>query len=323
MFAHQGKHAEAESLQSECLEIQRRVLGPEHPDTLLSMGNLANLYSALGKHAEEETLMIQALGVQRRVLGPEHPETLRMMNNLAAMYWQLNKLDRSIPLFEEALMLTMNSLGVGHPETLNTLANLGVNYMVAGRLEEALPLLEESYRAVKDYPSLRWVGVMLLDDYVRSQRIEQAKVLATELLTEARATLPKDSRQLAVQLVNIARQLLKLNAWSDAEIALREVLPIRERRDPDNWGAFNTRFMLGQALLGQQKFDEASPLLIQGFEGVKQRESQIPPIQIAVDLIEALERLVRLYEAIEKNDEAAKWRNELEAAKKRLADKKG
>ena len=37
------------------------MLGPDHPDTLRSMANLANSYTALGRHAEalrlrEETL---------------------------------------------------------------------------------------------------------------------------------------------------------------------------------------------------------------------------------------------------------------------------
>jgi hypothetical protein len=38
----QGKYGQAEALQSQGLEIKRRVLGPEHPDTLTSMKNLAN-----------------------------------------------------------------------------------------------------------------------------------------------------------------------------------------------------------------------------------------------------------------------------------------
>ena len=42
----QGKYAQAEALYSQTLEIQRRVLGPEHPDTLMSMNNLAIVYFA-------------------------------------------------------------------------------------------------------------------------------------------------------------------------------------------------------------------------------------------------------------------------------------
>ena len=47
---------------------------------------------------------------------------------------------------------------------------------------------------------------------------------------------------------------------------------------------------------------------------MKQREKTIPE-QGKIRLPEAVERLVQLYEATGKKDEAAKWRKELEAIK--------
>ena len=41
----QGKHAEAEQMFRELLDLQRRVLGPEHPDTLATVSDLASLDS--------------------------------------------------------------------------------------------------------------------------------------------------------------------------------------------------------------------------------------------------------------------------------------
>jgi hypothetical protein len=41
----QGKHAEAEQMRSELLDVRRRVLRPEHPDTLATVSNLASLDS--------------------------------------------------------------------------------------------------------------------------------------------------------------------------------------------------------------------------------------------------------------------------------------
>jgi len=35
--------------------------------------------------------------------------------------------------------------------------------------------------------------------------------------------------------------------------------------------------MLGGSLLGQKKYAEAEPLLLSGYEGMKQREVKIPP----------------------------------------------
>jgi hypothetical protein len=52
-------------------------------------------------------------------------------------------------------------------------------------------------------------------------------------------------------------------------------------------------------------------MLLKGYDGMKQREKTIPP-QAKVRLPEAVERLVQLYEATGKKDEAAKWRTEQE-----------
>jgi hypothetical protein len=82
-FFHQGKYADAETLFGEVLVVRRRVLGPEHPNTLETAGNLANILVRQGKYAEAETMLREVLVVQRRVLGPEHPDTLMTAGNLA------------------------------------------------------------------------------------------------------------------------------------------------------------------------------------------------------------------------------------------------
>ena len=69
----------------ELLDLQRRVLGPEHPSTLNTMDNLAASLLGQGKHAEAEQMFRELLDVQRRVLGPEHPDTLATVSNLASL----------------------------------------------------------------------------------------------------------------------------------------------------------------------------------------------------------------------------------------------
>ena len=60
----------------ETLEVQRATLGPKHPDTLISMGNLAGLLHAQGKLSESEALFMETLEGRRAALGPRHPDTL-------------------------------------------------------------------------------------------------------------------------------------------------------------------------------------------------------------------------------------------------------
>jgi eukaryotic-like serine/threonine-protein kinase len=61
-------------------------LGPEHPDTLSSMHNLAADYDDEGKYPQAEGLYSRTAEIQRRVLGPEHAKTLLSMDDLANVY---------------------------------------------------------------------------------------------------------------------------------------------------------------------------------------------------------------------------------------------
>jgi tetratricopeptide (TPR) repeat protein len=104
--------------------------------------------------------------------------------------------------------------------------------------------------------------------------------------------------------------------YADAEALLRDCLSIREAKQPADWTTFNTQALLGAALLGQKKYADAEPLLLSGYKGLKQYQARIPATS-KNRLSEALERLVQLYEAIGKKEEADKWREERAPAKKK------
>jgi len=55
-LGEQGRDAEADKLLRETLDIQRHVLGIEHPDTLKSMTNLASVLYNEGRDPEAEKL---------------------------------------------------------------------------------------------------------------------------------------------------------------------------------------------------------------------------------------------------------------------------
>ena len=69
----------------ELLNVQRRVLGPEHPETLSTLGNLGCSLREQVKHAEAEQMFREQLDMRRRVLGLEHPHTLDTVRNLASL----------------------------------------------------------------------------------------------------------------------------------------------------------------------------------------------------------------------------------------------
>jgi hypothetical protein len=61
----------------------KKVLGPEHLDTLTSMNNLALVLVRQGKYEEAEAMNRQTLAGYEKVLEPEHLYILISMGNLA------------------------------------------------------------------------------------------------------------------------------------------------------------------------------------------------------------------------------------------------
>ncbi len=304
-----GKLPEAIALFERVRDAQIAKLGLDHPNTLATLDNLAGAYRAVGKFPEAIALYERVRDARIAKLGPDHPGTLTTLNNLAATYWQAKQLDKSVPLFEDVLKRKEAKLGRQHPDTQQTLANLGVNYKDAGRLKEAIPLLEEAHRSAKKIPALRWVANQLIDAYAKAGENAKLADLLQEQLSEARKALPKDSPQLAGMLAQIGLGLLEQKNWTEAEPLLRECLAIREKTQPDVWSTFNTKSLLGGALLGQKKFADAQPLLLAGYEGMKQREKTMPE-QGKIRLPEAVDRLIELSTATNKPDEVKKWRAE-------------
>jgi tetratricopeptide (TPR) repeat protein len=296
-------------------------LGPDHPHTLTMLNGLANAYLATGKLSEAIRLHEQTLEKRKTKLGPQHPSTLENMNDLAVAYWLARKLDRSVPLLEEALRLQKEKRGPDHLRTLHAAFNLAVNYLDAGRLGGAVTLLDEYLPRARSVlppgaPS-RNLGLSAgAETYTRAGRHDKAEPLLRELADLAKQGPGQQLRPYQIQLALLGTNLLQQKKYSEAEKVLRECLAIREKSEPDAWTTFNSRSQLGGTLLGRKKYAEAEPLLLQGYEGMKRRQDKIPP-EGKVRLFEAMERLVQLYDAWGKKDQADHWRKELEAARAR------
>jgi tetratricopeptide (TPR) repeat protein len=157
----------------------------------------------------------------------------------------------------------------------------------------------------------------LADAYQRTNQLDKAEALCRELLEQAGKQYGADDPRTAAALAQLGLNLLRQKKYADGEKVLRDCLTVRQKKVPDAWTTFNTQSMLGEALLGQEHYADAEPLLRAGYEGVKQHQAEIPPPVRSVRLSEALQRLVHLYDAWGKPDEAARWQKALEEAKEK------
>jgi len=201
------------------------------------------------------------------------------------------KLELALTLCEETLKISKEKLGPDHPLTLNFMNNLALFHSQNGKLDLAIPLA-----------------------YFEAGKLDMAMPVSKETPKLQKAKLGPEHRSTLGSMATLGLLLLKMKNSAEAEPILRECLAGREKVMPDDFMTFNTQSQLGGALFGQQKFDEAEPLLLAGYEGMKQRQKSTTKNE-RTRLAEAAERLLQLYETLDKKEETAKWQEEIERLK--------
>ena len=284
------------------------------------MGNLARAYQDAGRLGEALRLHEETLKRQKASLGADHVNTLISMNNLALAYRDAGRLREAVPLFEETFKRRQAKLDRDHPETLNTMNNLALSYRDSGRLKEALTLYEETLARAKaklgpDHPLTLQVMKNLGAAYQAADRLPEALPLFEAALKGRQAKLGPDHPDTLALMTQLARAYL-VDKPAQAESLLRQALAALEQKSPDRWRNFEVRSLLGASLLGQKKFSEAEPFLVQGYDGMKAREVKIPAPSKRL-LAEAGNRVVTLYKAWGNKDKAEEWTKKLAASQKR------
>ncbi len=299
----------AAALNEDALRLMRIKLGADHPHTLNCLANLSRDLVLLKRFDRAIPVAEELLALRKTKLGPGHSSSLDAANLVADAYCEAGRHDEAILLYEQLIRDREKYQGRDSIVAQSAIGGLGLNYLKAGRPIDALPFLEAGFRTNRSHPEIRRFGPRLVDAYTQVGKKAEAVRLALDCVDEARGRLPADGPQLASQLSTFSLKLLRLGKYADAEPLLREALAIQEKAEPDAWTTFSTLSQRGGALLGGGKLAEAEPLLLRGYEGMKQRAARIPPA--ARDrLLEAIDRLIELYEKSARPADAKKWRDE-------------
>ena len=327
-----GEIAKAAKLLEESAAGMRKKLGDDHPATLTTLNNLAYAYQDLGQRDRALEMFQEVLKTTEAKLGPDHVSTLMLMNNVAHAHQLAGNLDKAVPLQEETLRRRRASLGPDHPDTLMSLNGTASVYRAAKRLGEAVAVYEEALQKCqatlgRKHPRTLTTMKNLTNTYFEAKQPAQGLELWREYVAIHRPHLRPASLELASLLANGGANLIEAQAWGAAEEALREALPILEKQQPQEWTTFNTRNLLGGAMAGhgaelaatdkpaaEKLFAEAEPLLTTGLQGLIERQEKIPA-ELRTILPEAAQRLVDLYTAWEKPEQANHWKAELEKLK--------
>jgi eukaryotic-like serine/threonine-protein kinase len=234
VYDNLGLYPRAHALLQQAMEIQKRALGPEHPETLKSESSLAYILFQEGHYAEAEKLNRDTLDVQRRVLGPEHPDTLRSMYNLGILFHSEGHRADAEKLDRETLDIRRRVLGPENPDTLVTTQELASVLADEGNYAEP----EKLYRGMLDVQR-RMLGPEHTDTLrsahslavvlEREGQYPEAEKLDRETLAVMLRILGPDHPDTLSSKNNLANVLKLEGRFAEAEQLYRETLETRRR----------------------------------------------------------------------------------------------
>ena len=208
----------AEPLYRRALLAQERILGPEHPNTLMSVHNLAVLLGMIWAQSGKvdydaiEPLYRREFEAWERILGPEHPRTLDSLNTLAFLLIHKRDYAAAEPLYRRALEASERLLGPEHASTLSKLDNL------SGHRERVLCL---------DFPW--WYNALNLNNLAVLLDDAAAEPLFRRAVEVWEHFAGPEEEETLGSLNNLALLLSGKGDYDAAEALFRRVLRVEER----------------------------------------------------------------------------------------------
>jgi tetratricopeptide (TPR) repeat protein len=93
LLQDQGEYDRALPLLEDCLEKRKRILGDDHPDTLVSISNLADLLQDQGEYDRALPLLEDCQEKRKRILGDDHPDTLISIQKFSLLLKRWSSVD--------------------------------------------------------------------------------------------------------------------------------------------------------------------------------------------------------------------------------------
>jgi serine/threonine protein kinase/Tfp pilus assembly protein PilF len=230
----------AKQTHEQALEIDRRVLGDDHPRVAFRLENLAIVAQNMGDLKLAETLYVDALKRQEHIYGDHHPEIAVAKGNYGLLLQREGRLAEAEPLLRSALETRLSLYGPSHFMVGYSRVSLAILLHDKGDLaasenefRQALAIYDKSLPANHQYRAslLMYFARLLVD------RNKPAEALAKseESIKIWTATSPAASPQTALAHAIHAYALEHLGKSREAAEELDVAVPVLVKaRGPDD-----------------------------------------------------------------------------------------
>lgn len=309
-----GDYAEAEELLGRAIDIRSRVDGAKHPRTARLVNRLAVIQGEAGKIHEAAANYREANAVFRETLGPDHPQLLAGMVGLGMTLKDLGRYAEAEKMLRHVLERRRERLGPDHWRVGLVVNNLATVAADRGDWEESARLYRETlginlriFGEGTRYPALSRsnLGFALRE----LGQLDEAAELQRRALETLRSLYGDDHPLCTRPVLELGKIALARGEIDEAQRLAHQALERRrELLPPGHRWIREAGEVMGAVHVARGRHEEAEPLLLAAAQppsgelhGSKRRR--------------VLRALVELYRSWDKPGEAARYAEELEAAR--------
>jgi predicted component of type VI protein secretion system/UDP-2,3-diacylglucosamine pyrophosphatase LpxH len=267
-----GSWVEAEAMSLQSVKTRKKILGPEHEETLWSMAIVGEAYRIKGRWKEAEALFVQVMEIRKTKLGADHPYTLTSMANLASTYRNQGRWDEAEALEVQVIETRKTKLGADHPDTLTSMANLASTYRNQGRWDEAEALDVQVMETSKtklgaDHPNTLISMNNLASTYWNQGRWDEAEALDVQVMETSKTKLGADHLDTLNSMANLGVTYSVQGKEDKAELLKMQVMETcKTKLGADHPLTLTNMANLASTYRNQDRWDEAEALEVQVME---------------------------------------------------------
>lgn len=304
-----GDATEADSLYREALQLAERSRNVPDDFMATAYSNMGHSLSQLGKFDEAEPYLRQAYELRRRSEPVPTMKHAQDLNNLAVLSGNRGHWAQAESLHRKAVAIVTRLYGPNHNYASDVLNGLAVALDEQGKYASA----ESAYVATlairrrvlgpehPDYAATLFNYGMFL--FARG-RYREAADNAREVLSLRGKTLPDTHPAVAAALQTLGRSLDHLGDHDGAGQALEESLALRQKvYPPGHWLLATSTSVLGEHETLVGRYAAAERHLLAAYENLKVTRGERH-----ARTVDALNRLVTLYEKWNRPADAARYR---------------
>jgi tetratricopeptide (TPR) repeat protein len=146
IYGETDRQAQAEPYWRRALEIRRKNLGVDHPESIGTGDKLGLCLIAQGKFADAGPLLRKSLAHRESYYGADDPGIMPSLNHLAELFLAQRKYAEAEPFARRAVKIGRAKTGLMPPSYADSLHHLGSVCAGQAKWEDAVPLFDQAVK---------------------------------------------------------------------------------------------------------------------------------------------------------------------------------